>query len=177
MTVNSHGSNSSKSSHGVYKIAPSLLNPTSPAPAPHSAPQSPSSHAALHRLHSPPRCAAAPNRIVPALHSPPCHTAAPHCITPALHSPPRCAAAPPSPLPNMPNSSWSILEDPSTTIFDTVALFPMMTMAMEMVMVVPTRSRLQPVHWRPLLPPEGALRRALLAPTMVLLVPPRGRGR
>jgi hypothetical protein len=34
--------------------------------------------------------------------------------------------------------SWPVLEDPSTTIFDTVALFPMTTMAIEMV--VPARS-------------------------------------
>jgi hypothetical protein len=52
------------------KSPASLLNPTLPAPTPHSAPQSPSSHAALHRLHSPPRRVAAPHRVAPALHSP-----------------------------------------------------------------------------------------------------------
>jgi hypothetical protein len=77
MTVNPRGPNSSKSSRGVYKIVPSLLNPTSPAPASHSAPQSPSSHAALHRLHSPPHRTAAPHRIVPARHSPPCRAGTP----------------------------------------------------------------------------------------------------
>jgi hypothetical protein len=55
------------------KSPTSLLNPTSPAPALCS----PSSHAALHHLHSPPRHVAAPNCVMPALHSPPCHAAAP----------------------------------------------------------------------------------------------------
>jgi hypothetical protein len=100
MIVNSRGSNGSKSSRGVYKItslALSLLNPTSPAPTPHSAPQSPSSHAALHRLHSPPRHAAAPDRVVPALHSTSCCTAAPLSPLPTLphrRSPLRCARTP-----------------------------------------------------------------------------------
>ena len=44
-----------------------------------------------------------------------------------------------------------------------------------MATVAPTRSRLRPV--RPLLPPEGALRRAPQAPTLVMVAPPRGRGR
>jgi hypothetical protein len=55
-------------------------------------------------------------------------------------------------------------------IYDTVALFLMTTM------VAPTHSRLQPVRRRPLLPSEGALRRAPLVPMLVLVAPPRGRG-
>jgi hypothetical protein len=50
----------------------------------------------------------------------------------------------------MPDSSWPVLEDPSMMIFDIVALFPMMTMVMEMV--VPTHNRLQPV---PPVPPSS----------------------
>jgi hypothetical protein len=42
------------------------------------------------------------------------------------------------------------------TIFDTVALFPMTTMAMEMAMVVPTHSRLQPVRRVPPPPTRGS---------------------
>jgi hypothetical protein len=138
------------------KLSTSLLNPTSPAPAPHSAPQSPSTHVTLHRLHSPPHRTASslptasrrhstPHRVAPSLptasrpHSTP-YRAAP--LLHHLHSPPCRAATPPSPLPNGPDSSWPVLEDPSMTIFDAVALFLMTTM----VMVVPTCNRLQPVR-------------------------------
>jgi hypothetical protein len=69
------------------------------------------------------------------------------------------------------SSSWPIL-DPSTTTFITVASSPM---TKTMATMAPTRSRFQPVC--PLLPSEGALRRAPQAPAMVLVSPPRGRGR
>jgi hypothetical protein len=73
------------------KSPASLLNPTSPAPALCS----PSSHATLHHLHSPPRRTATPHRVALALHSLLCRTAANHCVTPALHHLHSHHAAPP----------------------------------------------------------------------------------
>jgi hypothetical protein len=198
MVVNSRGSNGSKSSRRVYKIASLATEPylasartTLCSPIPIESHRTPLP-TAPHRC-SPPRRAGTPLPTVPRRRStvstphrasPPLPIVSrphstPHRTAPPLHhlhSPLCRAATPPSPLPNRPDSSWPALEDPSTTIFDTVALFPMTTMAMEMVMMVPTRSRLQPVRQRPLLLPEGALRRAPLAPMLVLVVPPRGRG-
>jgi hypothetical protein len=166
MGVNSHGSNGSKSSRGVYKITNLATEPylasartllpiesrcTPPSPLPTTSRRSSQPRHAGTPLPTVPRCrstVSTPHRAAPLLPTASCLHSTPHHTAPSLHrlhSPPYRTAAPPSPLPNRPDSSWPVLEDPSTMIFNTVALFPMTTM----VMVVPTRSRLQPVRWHP----------------------------
>jgi hypothetical protein len=160
MVVNSHGSNGSKSLRGVYKITslaaePYLASASTPLPI-ESRRTPPSPLPTASRPHSTPHRAALP---LHRLHSPPCRvgtplpTASRRCSTvstPHRAAPPLPTTSRRTPLPTSTSWSWPVLEDPSTTIFDTVALFPTTTMAMEMememVMVVPPRSRLQPVH-------------------------------